>query len=66
MKRMQQMRLERGWSRAELARRARMDPSDVGRIENGLMRPYPSQAVKLAHAHGVAKTESNKLTEEAR
>ena len=50
---MEGLRLERGWSRAELARRARMDASDVGRIEKGLMTPYPAQAEKLGHARAV-------------
>jgi len=55
MKRMQQMRLERGWSRAELARRAQMDASDIGRIEKGQMTPYPGQLSKIAAALGAER-----------
>lgn len=43
-------RVGRGWTRAELARRARMSASDVGKIEAGRLTPYPSQLAKLARA----------------
>lgn len=46
-------RVQRGWTRAELARRTRMDASDIGRIERGQMRPYPGQARKIAAALGI-------------
>jgi len=39
-----------GWSKAELARRARMNQVTVGQIENGLLVPYPVQLKKLAAA----------------
>lgn len=55
MKRMQQLRIERGWSRAELARHARMDASDIGRIEKGQMCPYPGQLAKIAAALGAVR-----------
>jgi ribosome-binding protein aMBF1 (putative translation factor) len=42
----------RGWSRNELARRARMAAGDVGRIETGRLRPYGGQLKKLARAMG--------------
>ena len=42
----------RGWSRNELARRARMAAGDVGRIEVGRLRPYDGQLKKLARALG--------------
>lgn len=53
MNKVESLRTERGWSRSELARRARMDASDVGKIERGIMRPYPGQTMKLAKALGV-------------
>ena len=40
----------RGWSRAELARRAQMNATTVGWIESGRFRPYPVQLEKLAKA----------------
>ncbi len=51
--RITQEREARGWSRAELARRARMTPGDVGKIEAGRLIPYDSQLRKLARALGV-------------
>ena len=53
MSMIEQLRRDRGWSRSELARRARMDASDVGKIERGIMRPYPGQIMKMAKALGV-------------
>jgi ribosome-binding protein aMBF1 (putative translation factor) len=50
MMRITQERERRGWSRSELARRARMTPADVGKIESGRLRAYPGQAARLAHA----------------
>lgn len=51
----------RGWTRAELARRARMQAGDVGRIESGRLVPYDSQLRKLARALGVAVAEAQRL-----
>jgi transcriptional regulator with XRE-family HTH domain len=53
MLRLTKERVSRGWSRGELARLARMTPADVGKIESGRLRPYPSQLTKLAGALGV-------------
>jgi transcriptional regulator with XRE-family HTH domain len=44
------LRKLRGWSKAELARRSRLHPTDVGKIENGRSIPYPSQIKRLAVA----------------
>jgi ribosome-binding protein aMBF1 (putative translation factor) len=54
-------REKRGWSRAELARRASMSPSDVGKIEAGRATPYDSQLRKLAKALGVPVRECSTL-----
>jgi transcriptional regulator with XRE-family HTH domain len=48
------LREAKGWSRAELGRRARMSGGDIGKIENGRMVPYESQLTKLARALGVS------------
>lgn len=61
MNRLGVMRRERGWTKAELARRANMDPSDVGRIESGFMVAYDSQTRKLAKALGIRIRDAHKL-----
>ena len=50
---LQRRREERGWSKAELARRAELNATTVGSIESGRFRPYPGQLSKLAKALGV-------------
>jgi len=55
MEHLQQIRRARGWSRAELARRARLHPTTVGLIESGRLLPYPTQLAKLATALGVRR-----------
>jgi len=46
------LRQQAGWSKAELARRAGMHPTQVGLIESGRMIPYETQLQKLADALG--------------
>jgi ribosome-binding protein aMBF1 (putative translation factor) len=41
-------RRSRGWSRAELGRRARVDGSLLAKIEGGRIRPYEGQLRRLA------------------
>jgi transcriptional regulator with XRE-family HTH domain len=62
--RLSEERVLRGWSRAELARRAGINASTVGLIESGRLRPYVSQLVKLANALGVSQAEAHRLLEE--
>lgn len=50
MLRMKRERLLKGYSGAELARRAQMNPSSVSQIENKKLSPYPSQVEKLVKA----------------
>jgi transcriptional regulator with XRE-family HTH domain len=57
-------RSRRGWSRAELARRAGLNTSTVGLIESGRLRPYESQLLKLANALGVSRSEAHLLLED--
>ena len=54
-------RTRRGWSRAELARRANLNAATVGLIEAGRFRPYPVQLAKLARALGVPEAEAHVL-----
>ncbi len=57
------IRETRGWSRAELARRANLNATTVGLIEAGRLRPYPGQLAKLAIALGVGESEAPSLVE---
>ena len=59
------MRMGRGWSRAELARRANLNPTTIGLIENGRFKPYASQVLKLAKALGVPKNQASTLVTES-
>lgn len=57
MNRVEGLRKAKGWSQAELARRAEMHPSTISQIERGLQTAYPSQIEKLARALGVSAAE---------
>ena len=46
-------RERRGLSRAALARKADMNPSEISHIESGRHIPYDSQLLKIAAALGV-------------
>ena len=50
MNAMTKHREAKGWSKAELARRADLNASTVGLIETGRLRPYDGQLMKLAEA----------------
>jgi transcriptional regulator with XRE-family HTH domain len=55
------LREARGWSKAELARRAKLNASTVGAIENGRVVAYEAQLKKLARALGIPVSENGKL-----
>ena len=57
-------REERGWSRAELARRAGLNASTVGWIESGRFRPYDGQLLKLAAALELGEPQVEELFHE--
>lgn len=46
--RMRKIRESQGISKAELARMAKMSNGTVGQIESGRLKPYLSQALKIA------------------
>ena len=50
-----------GWSRAELGRRTRIHPSDIGKFESRRLIPYPNQLRKLSETLSVP---ADKLFEE--
>jgi len=54
---MTKKRQEKGITQHELARRANIHPSDVCKIEQGWLRPYPSQAKRLSYVLKVDVTE---------
>lgn len=64
MIRLQLEREKRGLSKAELARRAKMQPGDVGKIESGRAKPYDVQLKKLGRAMRMRVAESLALGEE--
>jgi len=66
MLQIRQERITRGWSQAQLARRARISVSDMSRIEGGWLKPYPQQLKRLARALGWPLDESDRLLCEAR
>jgi transcriptional regulator with XRE-family HTH domain len=47
------LRRARGWTKAELARRAGLNAATIGWIESGRFRPYAAQIDKLAAALNV-------------
>jgi transcriptional regulator with XRE-family HTH domain len=44
----ERLRIERGWSRAELAEKLEMHPNHVGRWEKNQMKPRPKAVEKMA------------------
>jgi len=52
LKKLTALRQARGWSKAELARRARLAEADVGKIESGRLEPYETQLRRLARRAG--------------
>jgi ribosome-binding protein aMBF1 (putative translation factor) len=61
MLKMTSLRVAKRWSRAELARRARMAAGDVGKIEAEPLQPYDSQLRKLARALGLPSAAASTL-----
>ncbi|MCX6543778.1 MAG: helix-turn-helix transcriptional regulator [Acidobacteria bacterium] len=53
MTRLQQERRRRDWTQQDLAFYARVTCADVSRWENGMAKPYPSQAARLAKTLGL-------------
>jgi transcriptional regulator with XRE-family HTH domain len=47
------LRLGRGWSKSELARRAKLDNSRLSKIESRRYQPYPGELRRLAKALGL-------------
>ena len=58
-------RQRRGWSKAELARRAGLHPSQIGQFEAGRLLPYEGQLAKIARAFGWPLADAGQLIAEA-
>ena len=57
MLRIKAERLRRGWSQQDLGFHARVQATDISRIERGRLIPYDRQAARLAEALGLAPTQ---------
>jgi transcriptional regulator with XRE-family HTH domain len=60
---MTKLRERRAWSKAELARRARLDAGLLCKIEASRVRPYPRELARLAEALGVSADHAAALLE---
>lgn len=61
MKKLTELRQARGWSKAELARRAHLAEGDVGKIESGRLVPYEAQLRRLARVLDVPAANASTL-----
>jgi transcriptional regulator with XRE-family HTH domain len=57
MNRLKEIRNERGLSQLRLALLTGIAPSELSRIENGWIRPYPGWPKRLARALGTTESE---------
>lgn len=64
MLRLSYERIQRGWSKAHLARQARLDQALVSKFEAGRARPYPRELRRLAAALGLSANEEGWLLDE--
>ena len=48
MVRLKAERLQRGWTLQDLGYKARIQASDISKIERQVLRPYPAQLARLA------------------
>lgn len=64
MKKLTELRQARGWSKAELARRARLAEGYVGKIESGRLVPYETQLRRIARALGVPVAKATTLLDD--
>lgn len=57
-------RKAKGWSMTELARRAKLSPSDISKAEKGRYKLYPSQLKRIAKVLGIPVAEADSLLED--
>jgi len=63
MRHLKRIRETLGLSRAEMSRRARLDPTTYGRIERGEENPYPAWAKRIEEVVRVAGGKTDGLFE---
>ncbi len=63
MTRLTRERERRGWSRTELARRAEVHPSDIGKFEARRLLPYEGQLQRIAKTLGWPMARAEALLE---
>lgn len=57
MNSLKEFRTKRGLSQLALAKLTNIAPSEISRIENGWIRPYPSWRKRFARSLGVTEKE---------
>ena len=57
MNRLKEVRKQRGFSQLTLAKLTNIAPTEISRIENGWIRPFPGWRKRLARALGVTEVE---------
>jgi len=62
--RLTEVRMSRGWSQSELARRAHVNAGTVSLVESGRLKPYPAQIAKIARALEVPDGDKETLLDE--
>ncbi len=58
---LQAMRVERGWSKADLAKRAKFDPSTITRLEQGSRDPERDTVLQLADGMALSLVDRDRL-----
>ncbi|MGB3327974.1 MAG: helix-turn-helix transcriptional regulator [Thermomicrobiales bacterium] len=58
---LQRLRIERGWTKADLAKRARFDPSSITRFEQGARAPERDTVIQLANAMALPVSDRDRL-----
>lgn len=58
---LERLRDERGWSKADLAKRADLDPSSITRFEQGTRNPDRETVLQLAEAMALPLAERDRL-----
>lgn len=58
---LQRLRRERAWTKADLAKRARFDPSSITRFEQGARAPERDTVMQLANAMALPVSDRDRL-----
>jgi transcriptional regulator with XRE-family HTH domain len=57
MNRLKEIRLQKGFSQLDLAKETNIAPTDISRIENNWLQPYPEWRKRMAKALDVAESD---------